>query len=235
MQFIGTAGWSLPKGPKEIVDKFPEGGSHLERYSRVFSGVEINSSFYREHLPKTYERWASEVPGHFRFSVKLSQEFTHNCSLRPKEKDVRASLEGIQHLGDKLGFLLLQFPKSMDFHAKNMDRFFRIIRESYHGPIALEARNCAWIESEGKKLMYDYEVSKVVADPERCPGGPKKLLTASGSAYFRLHGAPVIYRSSYPKKYLRELKQEIKAFKNVWVIFDNTTLGKATGNALELL
>jgi uncharacterized protein YecE (DUF72 family) len=232
MQFIGTAGWSLPK---EMSEKFPEGESHLEKYSRVFSGVEINSSFYREHMPKTYERWASEVPGHFRFSVKLSQEFTHNCSLRPKEKDVRVSLEGILHLEEKLGFLLLQFPKSMEFHVKNMERFFRIIRKSYIGPIALEARNSAWIGSEGKKLMYDYEVSKVVADPERCPGGPKKLLTAGGSAYYRLHGVPVIYRSSYTNKFLRELRQEIKPYKNVWVIFDNTTIGKATGNALQLI
>jgi uncharacterized protein YecE (DUF72 family) len=231
MEFIGTAGWNLTK---EFSEKFPEEGSHLVRYAQVFHAVEINSSFYREHMPKTYERWASVVPDEFRFSVKLSQEFTHKSDLRPKEKELRNSLDGVLHLGEKLGFILLQFPGSREFHPKNMERFLKLIRKSYAGPLALEARNCSWINHDGKILMRDFAVSKVIADPERCPGGPKSLLTAGGSPYYRLHGSPVIYRSSYPKKFLKALRTELQCFKNPWVIFDNTTFGKATENALQL-
>ncbi len=36
MQIIGTRGWSLPK---EIAQKFPEGGPHLERYSRILADI----------------------------------------------------------------------------------------------------------------------------------------------------------------------------------------------------
>jgi uncharacterized protein YecE (DUF72 family) len=232
MLTVGTAGWALPK---EWKDEFPEEGSHLARYAQVLNGVEINSSFYREHLPRTYERWASEVPAHFRFSVKLSQAFTHKGELRPKEKDLRLSLEGIQHLGEKLGVVLLQFPGSMEFHAKKMERFFGILRKHYGGPLALEARNCSWITTEARKLFYGYRISKVIADPERCPGGAKKIFSSGGLAYYRLHGSPVIYRSSYTKAYLARLKKELAQYKNVWVIFDNTTFGHATENALWLM
>ena len=53
--------------PAEI----PSDGSHLERYARRFNAVEINSSFYRPHQRKTYERWARSTPQGFRFSVKV--------------------------------------------------------------------------------------------------------------------------------------------------------------------
>lgn len=231
MYLVGTAGWSIPR---DYSGSFPEEGSHLSRYSRVFNCVEINSSFYREHLPRTYERWAGEVPEDFLFSVKLSQEFTHHSGLKPAAKEIRQSLENIRHLGNKLGMILLQFPGSLEFERKKFERFLTLIRKTYEGPLSLEARNCSWVGTDARSLYYDFGVSKVAADPERCEGGPKKLLTSGGAAYYRLHGTPVIYRSSYPKKYLKELASELSVRKKSWVIFDNTTFGKATENALFL-
>ena len=74
MLFIGTAGWSIERACKPL---FPEQGTHLERYAHVLNAVEINSSFYRPHQPKTYARWSACVPDHFKFSVKLPKEITH--------------------------------------------------------------------------------------------------------------------------------------------------------------
>jgi uncharacterized protein YecE (DUF72 family) len=64
--YIGTAAWTIPKG---YQDAFPKEGSHLVRYADRFDGVEINSSFYRPHRLSTYQRWADNVPEHFRFAV----------------------------------------------------------------------------------------------------------------------------------------------------------------------
>jgi uncharacterized protein YecE (DUF72 family) len=47
---IGTAGWSIPGAHAAL---FPGGGSHLERYARVLSAVEIDSTFYRTHRTAT--------------------------------------------------------------------------------------------------------------------------------------------------------------------------------------
>src|SRR3954466_15219517 len=75
---IGTAGWSLPR---QWRDEFPADGSHLERYASIFTAVEINSSFYREHKRAVYEARASAAPHRFRFAVKLPRAITHDQSL----------------------------------------------------------------------------------------------------------------------------------------------------------
>ena len=75
---IGTAGWSVPS---RYAAELPPDGSHLERYARRFDAVEINSSFYRPHQRKTYQRWAQSVPSGFRFSVKLPKAMTHEQRL----------------------------------------------------------------------------------------------------------------------------------------------------------
>lgn len=77
--------------------------------------------------------------------------------------------------------------------------------------------------------MHDYNISKVFADPERCPCEGEGSVT-----YYRLHGTPVIYRSSYSLNFLKELAIKLKTSKDVWCVFDNTTLGLATSNALDL-
>ena len=65
---VGCAGWSIAR---VSAPHFPAEGSGLERYAAVMNCVEINSSFYRSHQPKTYAKWADSVPATFRFSVKL--------------------------------------------------------------------------------------------------------------------------------------------------------------------
>lgn len=230
--FIGTAGWNIPKTSAE---KFPSDGSHLQRYSRILNAAEINSSFYREHLAKSYLRWASEVPEEFKFSVKLAKSLMHDCDLKPKAKDLYASLDNILHLGGKLGVILIQLPGSMEFNLKTAERFYGLLRKKYRGPLALEARNTSWINRDSQELMLDYEISKVAADPERCPGGPIKLMKCGGITYYRLHGSPIIYRSSYSKSYLKKLAKDLYGLENVWCIFDNTTFGVATENALDLI
>src|SRR5579875_2042399 len=62
MTRIGTAGWSIPP---QHAERFDRTGSHLCRYAARFNAVEINSSFYRPHQPKTYARWAASVPEDF--------------------------------------------------------------------------------------------------------------------------------------------------------------------------
>ena len=65
------------------------------------------------------------------------------------------------------------------------------------------------------------------------PGGSRRL------SYFRLHGSPKVYYSSYTADFISHLAERlIKAAaeaQTVWCIFDNTTLGAATRNALDLL
>ena len=57
-------------------------------------------------------------------------------------------------------------------------------------------------------------------------------------SYYRLPGSPRIYYSAYSEEDLAALAEKIRVDaeegRTVWCIFDNTTLGAATGNALAL-
>lgn len=228
---IGTAGWNIPKTESLF---FPMEGSHLERYSSTLECVEINSSFYRDHLPKTYSRWASTVPDHFLFSVKLFQRFTHEQRLAADPAQLEATLAGISALGPKLGVILVQLPPSLAFDPPTAARFFTKIRQHYEGPLALEPRHPTWTGNQAKKLLRTFMVTKVRADPEPCPvSAPDSW--ESGLTYFRLHGSPEIYRSKYGHGFLRGLQTAIEGRgATTWCVFDNTTFGHAWANAVEL-
>src|SRR5919206_3371144 len=77
--FVGTAGWSIPRA---WAGRCPGEGTHLQRYARVFSAAEINSSFHRPHAEATYERWAQSTGRSFRFAVKVPREITHEQRLQ---------------------------------------------------------------------------------------------------------------------------------------------------------
>ena len=227
MIYVGTAAWSIPKIAEE---HFPIVGSHLERYSLRLDAVEINSTFYRDHTEKSYRKWSNATPEYFRFSVKLNKRFTHDCNLDINEFDLIENLTTISALGDKWGALLLQFPKKIEFDFIKMKFFYQVIRKVFSGPIAIEARNLSWMSSSSLELLNLFNISKVTADPEKCPFDHDSQIK-----YYRLHGSPETYRSNYDEEYLNNLYEEMRnAETDIWCIFDNTIFGHATKNAVMI-
>ena len=227
MIYVGTAGWSIPK---ELQDRFPKEGSHLERYSHTFSITEINRTFYSLPQPKTLRRWCEMIPKDFRFSVKAHKSITHIGKLQD-QKALRAFFEGIKELEAKLFVILFQLPPSLQFNPKIARDFLTNVRSIYEGYVAMEPRHESWQESE--ELLREFRVSRVAADPLRFeadahPGGYEKFV------YYRLHGSPKIYYSSYDEKFLHTLAKKIQNEEGV-VIFDNTASGAAIKNALKLM
>jgi uncharacterized protein YecE (DUF72 family) len=145
-------------------------------------------------------------------------------------EDLIENITGIKELGAKLGVLLLQFPAGQNFHTERMEIFYSTIRSVYDGPLVIEPRNMTWMFRDSLKLMKKYRLSKVTADPEKCFGDVEGDI-----AYYRLHGSPEIYSSDYSPEYLDNLRAELETYQtDVWCIFDNTTFGYATLNALNI-
>lgn len=228
MIYAGTAGWTVPK---IAADSFPEEGTHLDKYAKVLNAVEINSSFYRDHQSKTYKKWADSTPENFKFSVKLNKRFTHSKDFEFDPEDLLECLDGIKGLGEKWGVLLIQFSAGKKFNYKQANLLYKTIRKKFKGPMVLEARNTGWLSDESLELIKKYNISKVTADPEKCPGDvPGEI------KYYRLHGSPLIYKSDYDQEYLEELFVEMSAHDgDVWCIFDNTQFGHATNNAVTIM
>jgi uncharacterized protein YecE (DUF72 family) len=232
---VGCAGWSLPRSEQE---RFLGAGSHLERYAARFPAVEINSSFHRPHRPATYERWALSVPPSFRFSVKVPKAITHGLRLRAAEELLDSFLAEAGHLGDKLRCLLVQLPPSLELEAAVADSFFTAaLRSRSPVAVACEPRHSSWFTPEAEELLKRLGVARVAADPARVPAAAEPG-GWPGLRYYRLHGSPKIYYSAYSEDYLDALASRLREDASggpVWCIFDNTTLGAATGNALGLL
>lgn len=231
---IGTAGWSIATREGEA---FPAEGSSLQRYAARFSCAEINSSFHRSHRPATYERWAVSVPVEFRFSAKLPKLITHKQRLVGAEPLLDAFLEEVRGLGEKLAVLLVQLPPSLAFDADVGKSFFEGLQSRTSAMIACEPRHPSWFEEDAARLLESCCVARVAADPARVeaaavPGGWR------GLSYYRLHGSPVPYRSSYePERlsaYASGIRTDLAEGREAWCVFDNTASSAATGNALQL-
>jgi len=231
---IGTAGWQIPAASRSA---FPSSGTSLARYAARLSAVEINSTFRRSHRLVTYSRWAASVPDGFRFAAKLPETISHTLRLRGCREPLSAFLSEVSHLGDKLGCLLLQLPPSLCWDGRVANGFLRTFRAQFDGAIVVEPRHPSWFTQHVNETLARYRVSRAAADPAvvamaATPGGDGHFV------YFRLHGSPRMYYSSYDDHYVVTLASQLRALAQsghcVWCIFDNTAAGCALANAVYL-
>lgn len=231
---IGCAGWSVSSA---TVPDLPEQGTQLEKYASVFRAVEINSSFHRPHRLSTYEKWAAAVPPSFRFSVKAPKTITHEKRLIDCTALTDRFLDEVRGLGSKLGAILIQLPPSLELEMDIARPFFEYLRFRYDGVLFIEPRHRTWFSPAATKLMYDLKLGRVAADPAVVPAAAEPG-GVSGQVYFRLHGSPQIYFSSYTMSFLDglafRLRMHCRAGDTVWCIFDNTIRGAAASNALSV-
>ena len=231
---VGTAGWAIPRN---IADRFPAEGSGLQRYASQFPVVEINSSFHRPHRPTTWQRWYDSVPDNFRFSVKVSKEITHGRRLVGCSDALGRFLEQVEILREKLAVILIQLPPKLEFDADVAESFFDELRARSPVHLACEPRHRSWFTPEGNALLENQGVARVAADPAICaeaavPGGSSQM------AYWRLHGSPVVYRSSYRdriEQIAKSLRLSATHQNPVWCIFDNTASSSGAEDGLGLL
>jgi uncharacterized protein YecE (DUF72 family) len=206
--YVGTSGWSYPKGegawdgvfyPPKMPDK-----DKLPFYARYFNTVEINSSFYRPPSKFAARAWAAKVPDDFRFAAKLWQKFTHPKMFeqatgqpwRVQDEDFDVFKEGIEPLAEagKLGPLLAQFPASFRPDAKALEYLEDLIKRLRGADfkLAVELRHREWTESDGTKdirgLMEEQHVAWVMIDEPRFKTSIRHVPLTSDTAYFRFHG-----------------------------------------------
>jgi uncharacterized protein YecE (DUF72 family) len=232
---VGCAGWSIPA---QHAGDFPAGNSQLARYAQVFNSVEINSSFYRPHLPATYRRWATSVPAAFRFAVKMPRTISHVGRLRDCQQALETFLGEVTCLDGKLGCLLLQLPPSLAYDASVALPFFELLRRLHREPVACEPRHASWFHPSVSHALHERGIARVAADPSRFP----RAAVPAGDPtlqYLRLHGSPRMYYDAYSNVVLRHVARRLQrastCTRQRWCIFDNTALGHATTNALTLL
>jgi uncharacterized protein YecE (DUF72 family) len=260
--YIGTSGWSYPKGEGTWNGYFYPAGkiNELEYYSQFFNTVEINSSFYRPPDPGYVSNWARRVPPGFFFAVKLWQKFTHPAMYRaatgeeavisPGDVDIfNISLEPLVK-SRKLGALLAQFPPSFKNDAYGKQIIKALSRTFGQYPLALELRHRTWSDDPGTaKLLRELNITWVQIDEPKFGTSiaPEVPLTAD-MAYFRFHvrnakdwwtgDSETRYRYLYSPEEIGALAEKVKKAaaqtKLLFAFFNNHWKAYAPRNANDM-
>src|SRR4051812_4827503 len=120
-QSWGYEDWISPAGGQYVF--YPTGTKKSEMlsfYSKVFDTIEVDATLYGIPASTTFEKWYSETPDGFIFSLKTPREVTHDGQLSASTIPVMNEfVERSQLLKDKLGVFLIQLPPSFDGSREN--------------------------------------------------------------------------------------------------------------------
>ena len=260
--YIGTSGWSYPKGEGTWTGYFYPTGriNELEYYSQFFNAVEINSSFYRPPDPRYVNNWVRRVPEGFLFSVKLWQKFTHPQMYKEatsleaviSQKDVDLFSYSIEPLikHGKFGILLAQFPPSFKNDSQGRQVLSVVIKIFGQFRLAVELRHRSWSD-DGRidQLLKENNVAWVQIDEPKFQSSiARDLPITSDIAYFRFHGrnkemwwqgdSETRYQYLYSPQEIGELASRVKAAGRetdlTFAFFNNHWQGYAPRNAIEM-
>ena len=224
--WFGTSGLVLPVPNKQAFPPKFRAGSRLTFYASLFNSLEVNSSFYKIPLPKTFSKWVTEVPENFRFTIKLWQGITHEPQLNFTPADVDKFMHAANHLVTKKGCLLIQLPPSLKIDKADQLQHLleRIKRSGQDWKLAVEFRNKTWYTPEIEKLLAQFQTTRVLHDMPA-----SKIMETTGDlpfVYLRFHGPAGDYKGGYGKAALKVYAEMIQEWqiknKEVYVYFNNT-------------
>lgn len=165
---IGCAVWAYKGWVGELYPQGSRASEFLHLYSRRFTTVEGNTTFYAVPNPETVSRWAKETPPGFEFCLKLPRDITHQGLLKPYIPAALTFLEGMRPLGKRLGPIFAQLPPSyapalIDDLASFLEAWPRTT-----APLALEVRHSDWYREPYKsnltQLLENLGVGRVLLD-----------------------------------------------------------------------
>ena len=261
--YIGTSGWSYPKGKGTWTGYFyPKGKiNELEYYSQFFNAVEINSSFYRPPNPGYVYNWVRRVPANFMFTAKLWQKFTHpkmyqeatarEAVISQEDVDLfKYSIEPLFKRG-KLGALLAQFPPSFKNDSYGQQTLNAVIKTFGQYRLAVELRHRSWSDDENTaNLLKANNVAWVQIDePKFRSSVAAEIPVTADMAYFRFHGrnaemwwrgdSETRYRYLYSPEEIYELTRKVKDTTEqtnlTFAFFNNHWQGYAPRNAVDMM
>ncbi|MFP3975585.1 MAG: DUF72 domain-containing protein [Dehalococcoidia bacterium] len=230
---IGTSGWHYDHWrevfyPPELPKK-----KWFDFYSRHFSTVELNNSFYRLPSENTFANWRDSSPPGFLFAVKASRFITHVKRLKNLGDALATFLSRADILQDRLGPLLYQLPPNINRDEDRLESFLSSLPSGYQH--VFEFRNESWFQDSVFERLRRHNVGFCIYD---MPDFTTPLVATAGFAYIRFHGSTLMYGGSYPDDELERWAQSIgelsQGLTSSYIYFNNDIEGFAVKNAKRL-
>lgn len=202
--WIGCSGFYY----KEWKDVFyPKGlpqREWFEFYCESFNTVELNVTFYRFPRVEDLKNWYKRSPNDFMFTVKAPRLITHYKRFNNVSREVGDFYETVSKgLKDKLGPILFQLHPGIEYHELTLEHILKNLDESFIN--VLEFRHSSWWQTAVIKALRE---KNVIFCSISYPGLPEDVLKTGSTLYYRFHGVPKLYLSSYSRQRLNGIITE---------------------------
>lgn len=170
---LGTCSWTAEGWNRAF---YPEGlppRDYIAYYSKHFSTVEIDATFYAIPATRTVQRWYEATEPDFLFAAKVPQEITHERLLLDCEAQVEAFVDAMSGLREKLGPLLFQFryfrkgEMELEEFVRRLSGTLSLVPEGLQ--IAVETRNKTWLREPLLGLLRDRGAALALVDHPYMP------------------------------------------------------------------
>jgi uncharacterized protein YecE (DUF72 family) len=211
---IGIGGWTyVPwRGgmfyPVGLVQR-----RELEFASRQLTSIEINGTYYGTQKPAIYAGWRDATPDGFVFSAKAPKRIVTARRLAGTGGQIEDFIDGISHLGDRLGPLLWQFEAGRTLDRDDVASFLRLLPAQVNGRRqrhAVEIRDPAFLDAETVALLRQHNVALSYTDS---PEYPNAADLCSDFVYARLMRSRDEHLTGYPSAELTQWKARARTWR----------------------
>ncbi len=230
--WVGTSGWVYPHWKGVFYPPNLPAREWLNFYSRHFSTVELNNSFYRLPSEESFRNWGQVTPPDFLFSVKASRFITHIKKLKVTSRPVEVFLGRARLLGPKLGPILFQLPPGWACNLERLEAFLELLPGDL--TYTFEFRDESWFNPEVYSLLEKKGIALCLIS---LPGFQCPVRVTAPFVYIRMHGSGAVYGGLYGPEELsywaRLAKNFLREGLDLYVYFNNDAFGFAVRNAAE--
>lgn len=140
----------------------------LNFYSKQFSSIEFNTTFYRIPGSDLISKWYYETEKGFKFCPKLHQSISRSSNLGFESHELKEFCKNMEGFKEKLGLCFLQLPPGFSpDQCHILERFLKHFPNN-EIPLSVEFRHSNWFSAENLKalleLMHKYDTGMVITD-----------------------------------------------------------------------
>jgi uncharacterized protein YecE (DUF72 family) len=236
---VGTSSWSHDSWKGTVYPHDAVSRDYLGHYARRFDTVEVDATWYRIPSESMVRKWERDVPEGFVFAAKVPSVVTHEKMLTGAEGDLAAFLRVMDHLGPKLGPLLLQFPYAFKpDRIDDLDAFLKGLPKGYR--FAVEVRHKGWLTERFYGMLRERDVALTLLD---LLWMPRIDVTTAGWTYARFVGdrkgiekktktweQVIVDRAKEMEWWAPRLDAILERGLPIWAYFNNHYAGHAPGS-----
>jgi uncharacterized protein YecE (DUF72 family) len=231
---IGCSGYYYPEWKGFFYPLDLPKSQWFEHYCDHFNAIELNGTFYKFPRIDSLSNWYRRSPMDFRFSVKAPRVITHFKRMKDSAKYLRDFYNVVRDgLAEKAGCLLFQFPSAYQASDEAVDRLLSMLDRTFVNVV--EFRHASWWD---ERITSTLHKEGIVMSGVSHPQFPSAVVGDGPIMYYRLHGVPHLYHSSYDPSSLEDITlqaQQITPLKEAYIVFNNTASGAALQNAKQLV